>query len=817
MAALLTFVLGLPAWPQGGGAATLLAGPPDQEVLIEADKLVYGWDAQVLQLDGHVVARRGEGVLRAQSGTLDRAHGILALQGGVLGVQGKDVFLADEAVVDLRTHVADLRAATLYLKERPANPDAPTAGKNALVLHATRVRKLADGGYAAEEVRVTPCDCAGEPDYELLAHTARLDEDRAHLSGTRLKFLGATLPLFPLSLPLRQRQWGLLAPEFGFGASYWFTFAQPIFLPLGESNDLTLTPGFYTGGTDRGTTPGLRSIKGPRLGIEYRYAPVEGTAGALDFNLYDDRDQFDSKEAGPAFPLERGTSAGRGIGGVRGVAHWNHRTEAQDFVFAVQGAAATDVMAVRDPQPFALDSLQDLLRTDVGAWVARGPLTLGADATLMQDMRIAGATTDRRLFGVERRATVQRLPSAFVQLSPVRLGPAQFSAEASAVQFGRFAAAGAGERTTGFGPTDRGASSALPVLTYDASRSPALRLDLSPRLAIAGPASLPLDLRAEVEARLDTWIMEGRHDRDRSRAYGLLGASAGLPLERRFGNLLHRIEPQIALRAITRPLQSGGPPIGDLTDAGGASFASAPDAAQQGLAGGVPAARRAYDEIDFAAPLSGAVEATASLLQSLWAKPGTRVFSFDLQQDLLLWTHGGRARVGEASASAGGQVGPVSLGASVRYDWALHDLSALSAGGGARDARGDEVHASLALLRGSSSERLRAGIDELFSAARFNVPPGDLSGNLGAGVSAPLPKAGLRAGYDFVFTPTSGVTPPDFVNRKHLAALTYETPCRCAGLLLILGWNFHDGHLISNRPDFSFRLDLKSLGSFATF
>ena len=827
-AAILALALGPPAFAQAG-AATLLAGPPDQEVLIESDTLVYGWEAQVLQLEGHVVARRGDGLVRAQSGTLDRAHGVLALQGGVLGVQGKDVFLADEAVIDLNTRVADLRHATLYLKEKPANPDAPTAGKNALVLHGTRVRKLKDGSYTAEEVRLTPCDCAGEPDYELLAHTAHLEGDRAHLTGTRLEFLGATLPLFPLSLPLTQRQWGLLGPELGFGSSYWFTYAQPIFLPLGQSNDLTLTPGYYTGGTthlDPNNQPsqGSRAIKGPRLGLEWRYAPVQGTAGSLDFNLYDDRDQSDSKAAGPPFAGETGTSAGRGLGGVRGLAHWNHRTEAPGFVFAVQGAAATDVMAVRDPQPFALDSVQDLLRTDVGAWSAHGPLTVGADATLMQDMRVAGATTDRRLFGAEARSTVQRLPGLFGQLAPVPLGLFQLSAEASAVQFESLKAPGIEERTTGFGPTDRGASAAA-ALPYDASRSPALRFDLAPRVAIAGPASLPVDLRAEAGARLDTWILEGHAGRNRSRAYGLFGASAGLPLERLFGGLLHRIEPQVALRAITRPLQSGGPPIGDLTDAGGANFASAPDAAQQGLgpgvalpvgtSAGVPAARRAYDEIDFAAPLSGAIEATASLLQALWTRPANRVFTFDLQQDFLLWMHGGRARVGEASASAGGQVGPASLGASVRYDWALRDLSALSAGGGARDGRGDEVHASLALLRGSSSERLRAGIDELFSAARYRAAPGGLTGNARVGASTPLPKAGLRAGYDLAWTP--GDTPVDFANLYHSATLAYETPCRCAGLLLVLGFPFHDGHLLKDRPDFSFRLDLKSLGSFATF
>jgi hypothetical protein len=338
---------------------------------------------------------------------------------------------------------------------------------------------------------------------------------------------------------------------------------------------------------------------------------------------------------------------------------------------------------------------------------------------------------------------------------------------------------------------------------------------------------LPFDLRAEAGARVDAWVMEGHPDRDRSRAYALLGASAGLPLERRFGDLLHRIEPSVAVRALSRQLQSGGPPIGDLTDAGGPTFASSPDAAQQGLAPGVsvpsgatlgvPAARRAYDEIDFAAPVSGAVETTLSLSQSLWSKAGAgavRVLRFDLLQDALLWAHGAKARLSETIALADAQLGPVNLSASSHYDWALRSLSAVGASAGVRDGRGDEAHASLGFLRGTSSARLRAGIDELFSAARFDTPPGDLSGSAHAGASVPLPR-NFRLGYDGGWTP--GTTPDNFANFPQVASLTYETSCRCALVQLVLVFNFHDAHLLNNRPDFSFRLDLKSLGSFATF
>jgi hypothetical protein len=445
----------------------------------------------------------------------------------------------------------------------------------------------------------------------------------------------------------------------------------------------------------------------------------------------------------------------------------------------------------------------------------------------MQDMRLEPARVDRTLFGGEPRggsgATTQRLPALFAQIAPLAFGPATLSLEASAVQFARLAHPDTQEVQQGFSLTDHVVS--LSSTYPDGSRAPALRLDLSPRMALAAPRSFPLELRLEAGGRVDGWIVEGETDRNRARAYALLGALASAPLERRYGGVLHRIEPAIEVRALSKPLQAGGPPFGDLTDAGGTTFASRPDAAQQGLApdalganpiAGVPAARRAYDEIDFAAPASGAVEATASLSQSLWTRPGrtpARIFRFDLLQDALLWAGGGTARIGEGSAVASALLGPGNLNGSVRYDWSLRQVSALNAWGGVRDARGDEVHASLGMLRGSSSERLRAGIDELFSAARFAITPSALSGSAGGGFSAPLPLH-LRAAYDLAYT--LGDVPDQTANWLHSAAITLETPCRCAGLQFSARLPFHDSHLLGT-PEFHLSIDLKSLGSFATF
>ena len=71
------------------------------------------------------------------------------------------------------------------------------------------------------------------------------------------------------------------------------------------------------------------------LGTELRYAPVPGTTGSVLLDLFQDLDQHH-------------LPGGRGYGGLRGVGHLTHRTESGAGVFAAQGIAASDVMAVRD-------------------------------------------------------------------------------------------------------------------------------------------------------------------------------------------------------------------------------------------------------------------------------------------------------------------------------------------------------------------------------------------------------------------------------------------------------------------------------------
>jgi len=842
-----------PARPQGRSA-----GPgAEPEAELTADRIVYDWQERKLLLEGHVVATRGPAILRAARGSLDRQTGILRLEGGVLAVQGRQVLVADAAVADLNSRSVDLKDATLFLKDHTAPPPqlltdgkaARAAGKNALVLTGKRIRRLPSGALLAEDVTMTPCDCAGEPDFELASPQVQIEEDRARLSRPRLDILGASLPLLvPVSLPLTERQSGLLFPPLQYSAlTTGFGTEVPLFLTLGRSYDLTLAPGLFTGSGGGGAAFGTRSVAGPRLGLQFRYAPAEGTAGQLDVDLVRDLKAHNSPGGafaplnytigGVTFPGESIASPGRGYDSIRGVLRFRHRTESPGLLAAAQGSLATDNMYIPDTEFRELDRFLDALRTDAGVVGTRGSAAAGLDATLLFDVRaVDAAAPDRRLFGPERRATFQRLPSAFAQAAPSRVGPFAFSAELSATRFAPFTALDPRERATGFGPTDLGAvnagAPAVPVTDpLGLGRARAVRFDAAPRFSLAVPG-LPVLLAADLGARGDAWLFDGDSGRNRQRLYGIASVRAELSLQRRLGSLLHTIEPGIELRGITPALSSGGPPIGDPFDAGGVAFRSDAGAAQQGVAPGlaarpgviaitgVPAARRPYDEVDGAAPEQGEALTTFHVAQALWVGRGpgrapARLVSLDLRQDVVLRAGPYGARIGESGVGMGFAWGPATLSASAQYDWGLRALTLFVGSAGLRDARGDELHAGYSLQRGAASERIRAGIDELFAAARIASDPGSLFGSAGFGGSAALPlqRQPLRVSYDASHLLSAGPLPQDTADWSHRLALTYETPCRCAGIQLYATFPFRAGKLLKG-PSIGILLDLKSLGSF---
>ena len=190
----------------------------------------------------------------------------------------------------------------------------------------------------------------------------------------------------------------------------------PLFLPMGRSYDATVAPGFFTGSGGHTTgAPGSRGVVGPRLGLQFRYAPIERTGGQIDVDLVRDlkaknspggpNPRLDYTAGGVMVPGELPSAPGRGYDDFRGVLRFSHRTEAPGTLVAAQGSLATDSMYLQDTEVRELDRFLDALRTDAGAVRTQGPAAAGIDATLLFDVRTGNnnqESPDRRLFGAER-------------------------------------------------------------------------------------------------------------------------------------------------------------------------------------------------------------------------------------------------------------------------------------------------------------------------------------------------------------------------------------------------------------------------------
>lgn len=223
--------------------------------------------------------------------------------GNILIINGEQVITADSVNISSKNNqifFEDIKGLKLRIKRSPLpegfsamGADAITAGKNKMEIGGDL--QQTDNGYAAQDVFFTMCDCGQNclPSWWLKAKKAKLvlkgsiamdgaprQEDpwgiknRIHLYNLVPHihpFDLFDLPIFWLpyiSYPLQSRAFGLLSPRITSMFSSWPAFDLPLFIPLGRSYDVTVIPGYFP-------------TRGPRAGLEFRYAPAQGTYGEL--------------------------------------------------------------------------------------------------------------------------------------------------------------------------------------------------------------------------------------------------------------------------------------------------------------------------------------------------------------------------------------------------------------------------------------------------------------------------------------------------------------------------------------------------------
>ncbi len=830
--------------------STQLQLPTGETVELAADYVLYEPGSQVLTARGHTVLRSGEVLLRADEVTYDQANEVAVAKGNVMLVSGLMAAVADEVSVDVKSLEANVKGG-LFMQKRGVSPEALLAaqtpqelrdlGETPVLMSGTRIKRTGQNSFQVDGLAFAPCLCdADTPTWRMEASSATVELDD-HATLTWPVVYVHSVPVFALPwvyVPLAERRSGLLVPRPTTSGLNGFSFEQPVFVTLGRSYDLTLTPAFYlgapeaevsrwipsTGETLTRLEPTRNGIRGPRLLTEFRYMPSRRTEGRATLGLLYDLKPVRNPVTGDYF-LDAQHELIRERRGLRGEASLQHKQElGGGFHDRIDAFVVSDGFYTRDVTADIVARENQYLRS-TGVLYHRGDdRWAGLEVGLRQDIRWgysllggndapAGAVLDRPIIPAPR--TLQKLP-ALTWALPERPLPGGLvgSLQVGFTRLSPLSSLFGDEGEDGRYDPDRLLTAANPGGTreidtaqgngiFDASdREARDRLDVLPRVSSSFALGRFARLTPALALRQDFYVGEVS-GRTAQRGYPLLDLVADSELARTFElggtSLRHSIMPSVWLRYV--PIVWGGLP----------SPGASPDGPGQ-----------AYDEIDAALPATpvGAaprfLHALVELNQTLLSRrQGIRSElvrltlgqGFDLSRYAPTLGRGTaleddrtvRDTYGRLSANVGRFTGNGLL----RYDPNTNRIAQLSADFRISVPQG-ELFAGYDDLIGVGSDRLRRSLDALVGPARTSDQRAQF---LRAGTQVTL-GFGLGIRYEAIVQPQARSESP--LNQQWLA-VSYGPACNC--------WRIEGVARLERgraRPDFGVNLTITGVGTFGT-
>ena len=730
-----------------GRAAELGTG----DVHVEAGTVVYEPGRDRFRVEGGAVLRRGVIVLRARTAEVDRRTGEIHAAGGVLLTDATRVVSADALSATLGGPF-EAENVTVFLKEGPVNLSEATdlasarrIGGNRLSFTASRVH---GSGVDPEDrmkvlgARLTLCDCGeAAPTWSIHAREADvIPGRRATLTWPVLyvRPLGETaVPILVLPwlyLPLKERQTGVLLPVIDSTHATGFAAGLPIFVTLGESADLTLTPGWAFG---PGGNRANGAVEGPTARLEARWAPAKGAEGEAEGIWVNDHIAEPGGASGARWGLTLGHVSGRQEG----------------LALRADVALAEDGVLWRDLTTDAIARTIPYRRSSLLAAHLAGPVLVEAGAAYLQALQPDGASGPYGVAGSDI-PLAQALPWASATLPASTLGPLLVSGRAGVASLA---------------PVHGGA---------DLAGRPDLRR-VDARLQVEAPLVVGDVLSLSPFARGAALAYPGA-DGQGGVGWGVVGAALGSEISRAYGPLRHAI----AARAEWR--------------AGGGAHGDVPTFPAYDLYDRVDTGTGPGDRVLTAAPAGpfqqlrlvldtrlsrgGTTLARLAAGQDLDLRAGRADDAFvSGALDLGVATADFLARFRGPGAPER-EPGPAPPSP-------LDHFSELKLGLNVGSPRGTGLHASLVSFGTHAPGVELSGIDTLFDPRAVTIGPISQ-----ARAGARLALGAGTLGYDVTFPARDGVTTVicgdstrvlgAFTPQQHVATLTWESPCKCFGALL---------------------------------
>ena len=606
------------------GRAKLVA----EDAAVDADRIVYDRERRVATATGHVVARLTDG------GRIVVIADLLTLRFDEQQ-EVREVFLYDGKALSKK----DVSAPALLAAD--TREKAEKIGVTQALLEGNHL--LRDGTrWTVDSLELVPCECDFEnPSWSITSSGATIDTEAERVSITNPVFRIKHVPVLWLpwlSLPLTERQSGLLFTRPGYHVNNGFTLEQPVYLTLGRSADITLTPGFLTGVAPQKDAQGNPveglGVAGPRLGTEFRYTPSTRAAGKVFLGLlYDFRTPRDILN-----PAIRGP----GHRGLRGELAWQH---VQDFGKGFGARADVNLHSDgdwnRDLTVDVILSTATYLRSGASVFHRGADHYVGLDVGLRQDIQWGydlfgkrnpepmGAGMPNLPTGFYGPGTLQRLPAITFGWAPTqRLGPLRFDVEGDAVRLAPLYSLTGDEGSEAkegaiqaepfsvavdrlFNPAPGGAIARIGVgdrVWQPGEREARDRVMVLPRVSLSATPGDVFSLTAFAAWRQLGWVGE-KSGRSWSRGYLLLGARLETEVSKTFASgVRHLIQPLAEVRAIPWGTEGREGPMNDAPPV-------------------------AYDAVDAAVPdITPRFQGVLELRQRLLARGGNEIVRLDVGQ-----------------------------------------------------------------------------------------------------------------------------------------------------------------------------------------
>jgi LPS-assembly protein len=205
---------------------------------VKADRIDYLQDQDIYEADGSVVVDQGTIHLTADHVTVQALPGIMIATGHVRMTDPKAEIVAERMELNVNTEAGVITHGEVYIKDSNTTVDGRL------------IQRFSEDHYRFKEGRFTNCDA---PEGEIPAWRFRF-KDLDLNAGTSLAFKDgwlcvADMPVLPfptMTYPLSPRQSGFLIPTPAYDNRFGFHYQQGYYWAINPSQDLTISPSYYT-------------------------------------------------------------------------------------------------------------------------------------------------------------------------------------------------------------------------------------------------------------------------------------------------------------------------------------------------------------------------------------------------------------------------------------------------------------------------------------------------------------------------------------------------------------------------------------------